>query len=135
MHGFKHGAQFAYVGARNQTEAANQSGAEIRHDVAVEVLEQHDVKLFGAHNQLHAGIVNNLVVGFDFRVVGGHLAEAIEKKAIRHLHDVGLMNGSHLLALFHAGIFEGEPSYSSRRFLSNDLYTLDHARNDFVFDT
>ena len=61
---------------------SDQARAQIRHDVAVKIFQQHDVKLFGSHDQLHAGVVDNLVVSFNLRKIRGHFSEAVKKETV-----------------------------------------------------
>ena len=55
----------ADVRARHDAEAADEAGAEVGDDVAVEVLEQQHVELLGSHDELHAEVVDDHVVGLD----------------------------------------------------------------------
>ena len=60
----KTAALLAEIGARHEPEAADQSGAQIGDDVAVEIRQQQHVELLGLHHQLHARRVDDpLVVG------------------------------------------------------------------------
>ena len=54
----------AEVRGADDAEPADQAGAQIRHDVAVEVRQHQHVELLRVHHQLHAGGVDDpLVVG------------------------------------------------------------------------
>jgi len=50
---FKDGSSFSDVCAWDQTQAANQAGAQIRNDVAIEILAKQYVELFRPHHELH----------------------------------------------------------------------------------
>ena len=52
----------ADVGAGGEAEAADEAGAEVRDDVAVEVLEEQDVEAGGVEDELHAGVVHDDLV-------------------------------------------------------------------------
>jgi len=64
---FKDGALDAEVGSGNQAEAADEAGAKIADDVAVEVFKQQRVVLEGIHDELHACVVNELLAVEDIR--------------------------------------------------------------------
>ena len=54
---------------RTTPEAADQPGAQVREDVAVEVRQQQHVELLGRHHQVHAGRVDDPLVVLDVGVV------------------------------------------------------------------
>ena len=83
---------------------------------------------------MHTGVVNDLVVGFDFRIIPGDVAEAIKKQTVRQFHNVGFVNGGYLLATFAARVLEGEASNARRGFLRDNLDALDDAGHDDVLD-
>ena len=51
------------VRAGHEAEAADEAGREVRHDVAVEVLEEEHVEVLGVHDEPHARGVDDPVVG------------------------------------------------------------------------
>ncbi len=53
------------VGAASQTEAADETCRQIGDDVSEEVGRDHHVKLCGALDHLHAGVVDDQVVELD----------------------------------------------------------------------
>src|SRR5688572_14843717 len=108
MDRLKHGALLANVCAWNQSQSANQPGAQIRYDIAVKVFQQHYVKLFRAHNQLHTSVVDDLIVGLDGGILGGYLPEAIQEEPVRQFHDVRFVTAGYFLAILTRGIFESE---------------------------
>src|SRR6185503_4715536 len=132
VHRFKHRALLADVRAGNESQAADKTRAKIGNDVAVKILEQHDVKLLGTHHQLHTRVVDNLVVSDDIGIVLTHLAETLEKQTIGKFHDVCLVDRGHFLSPLTLRVFECEARDSRRCLLSDDLYTLNHARHDDV---
>src|SRR5690242_16254244 len=132
--GFKNGAVVAEVGAGHQAEAAHKSGAKIGDDVAVEIFEQQHVVLIGVHDQLHAGVVDDVLAVRDLGIFLGDVAGAAQEEAIGKLHDVGLVDGVNLLALVLAGVFEGETGNAGRSFLGDDLEALNHAGHDFMLN-
>lgn len=52
-----------------KTKAADQTAAKVGENVAVEVLHYHHIKLVRVHDELHAGVVDDLVISLDFRVI------------------------------------------------------------------
>ena len=68
----KTAALLADVGARGHAQAADEAGAEVGDDVAVEVLEQQDVEARGVEHELHAGVVDDHLVVGDLGIVLGH---------------------------------------------------------------
>ena len=95
-------------------EAADQTGAQVREDVAVEVLQTQHVELVRVHHELHAGGIDDGVVGLDLGVVLGDLAEAVEEEPVGELHDVGLVDRGDLLAAPFARVLEGEAAIRSQ---------------------
>ena len=73
-------------------------GAEIRHDVAVEVGQQQHVELLGVHHQVHARRVDDPLVVGDVGELARHFAAAVEEQAVAELHDVGLVDRRHARA-------------------------------------
>ena len=65
--GFEDGALDAEVGAGDEAEAADEAGAEIADDVAVEIFKQQRVVLEGVHDELHAGVVDDVLAVEDVR--------------------------------------------------------------------
>src|SRR5215831_5721202 len=135
MHRFKHGALFADVGARHQTQAADQSGTQVRNDVTVEVFAEQDVELFGAHDQLHRSVIDDHALPLDLGIKLADFFKASQKQSVRKLHDIRFVNCGDLFSLFAARVSEGKTGNASRSLFSDDLQALDHAGNDFVFES
>jgi glycine oxidase len=135
VHCFEHGAFFADVCARHKPEPANQTSAQIGNDITIKVLAQQHIELFGPHHKLHRRVVYNHIGRFNVSVFLRHGAEAFQEKSVRHLHDVRFVRAGDLFPLFAASIRESKSRDSRRGLLSDDLQTLDHAGNDFMFQT
>ena len=90
VNGFEHCVVGTDVAGRNEAEAADQAAAEIGKNVAVEVLHYHHIKLVRVHDELHAGVVDDLVVCLDLRVILCDFTEDSEEHSVRHLKDVCL---------------------------------------------
>ena len=98
----------AEVGAGHHAEPADEAGAQVRHDVAIQVRQQQDVELRRVHHQLHAGGVDDAVVARDVGILLGDLPHASQEQAVAHLHDVGLVDGGDALAAVRARVLERE---------------------------
>jgi hypothetical protein len=79
MDRFKDGAFVAEIRSRDQPESADQPCAQIRNNVAVEILQQQHVVLVGIHHELHAGVVDNVLAVGDLRIFFGNVARAAQK--------------------------------------------------------
>jgi len=97
VHSFEDSALVSEVGAGNEAEPANEAGAEVADDVAVEVFEEQRVVLVGVHDELHAGVVNDVLAVENFRELLAHLTGATQEQPIGHLHDVGFVDGVNFL--------------------------------------
>ena len=62
MHRFEYADRFAEVRRADGAEPADEAGAQIRHDVAVEVRKEQHVELFRLHHEVHARRVDDLLV-------------------------------------------------------------------------
>src|SRR5678816_3891861 len=112
---------FSDVCTRNESKPAYEPGAKIGNDISIKVLQQHNVELLWPHDELHTGVIDDLVFCFNLRIAFAHLAKAIEKESVRQLHNVRFMNCSDLFSRFLNGIFEGELGDTRGGFLSNDF--------------
>ena len=130
--GFEDGAFVAEVGAGDEAETADEGRAEIADDVAVEILKQQRVVLVGIHDQLHAGVVDDVLAVKNLGESLGNLARAAQKQAVGELHDVGLVDGVNLLAAVLARVVKGEFGDAGGTFFGDDLDAFNDAGNDFV---
>jgi len=99
---------FSPMFAPHQAQAANQSGAEIGNDVAVEILAEQNVELFGAHDKLHRCVVDDLVFSFDLRMIFTDFVKTSQEQSVGQLHDVRFVHAGDLLAVFAQRIVERE---------------------------
>jgi len=81
--------------------------AEVGEDVAVEVFGEDDVVLVGVEDELHAGVVDDVLDVGDVGELRGDFLTAAEEEAVGELHDVGLVDGVDLLAAVFLGVIEG----------------------------
>src|SRR5579884_2503738 len=69
-----------------------------RNDISIKIFEQQHVELLRSHYHLQSTVIHNYFTIFDFRIFPAHLANTVQEKAVRKLHDVRLVNGGNLLA-------------------------------------
>src|SRR6185437_3400298 len=132
--GLEDGGVGADVGSGNESQAADEGRAQVAHDVAIEVFEQQHVVLVGVHDELHAGVVDDVLAVGDLRKVSGDFPRALEEQAVGHLHDVGLVNGVDLLPIVFARVLKGEFCDAGGTLAGDDFEGLDNSGNDFVFE-
>src|SRR5258708_20522804 len=76
---FKDGALVAEIRAGDEAEAADQSRAQIGNNVAIKVFHQQDVVLVGIHDQLHAGVVDDVLAVGDLGILFRDVARTTQK--------------------------------------------------------
>lgn len=85
-------------------------------------------------DQLHGCVVNDHFFEFDSRVELCHLFAASQEQTIAKLHDVGFVDGSHLLPVVLDGVVEREFGNSQRLGLSDHFQTLDDSGHGLVLE-
>ena len=116
-------------------EAADEAGAQVAHDVAVQVGQDHDVVQLRLLDELHAHVVDDPVLELDpARVVGGDRPAALEEQAVGQLHDVGLVDRRDLAAAVGDGVLEGEARDPLGGGAGDDLDALGGVLADHVLD-
>jgi hypothetical protein len=115
------------IPARQQPSAAHQPTNHVRHNRTIQIGHVHHVKLPGVRHQLHATIVDDHVVVLNVRVLFGNLARHVQEQTVRQLHDVGLVDGGHLLATMRFGILEGEACNTLGILGGHDFHALHHS--------
>src|SRR5262245_42854745 len=93
-----HGDAGPMVDCRRSTDATDESRAKIAQQVAVEIACRHHLELAWAADQLHAGIVDDQLLGSNFGEFGGGSTEAFQEQSVGHLQDVRLVNAMDSLA-------------------------------------
>src|SRR5579883_325819 len=134
MHGFKYRMCFAHIGARHNTETANQSSRQIRNDIAVEIGQQQHVKTLGPDHKLHRGIIHDELLVLDLRKFGGCFAATAQKQTVGQLHDVGFVDGGNLLALVLARVGEGVAGNALGGGPRNHFQAGDDILDDFMLE-
>lgn len=84
------------ITTRQQTSTAHQSTNHIRHNRSIQIGHVHHFELMWIRHQLHAAIIDNHIVVFDFWVFFGNAMRCFQEQAIGQFHNVGFVNGGHL---------------------------------------
>src|ERR1700722_6093680 len=77
--GLKNSAVVAEVGTGNESQAADEGGAQIGKNVAVKIFHDQHVVLVRVHYQLHAGVVYDVLAVGDLGKAFGDIAAAAKK--------------------------------------------------------
>lgn len=125
----------AHVAAGYDTWAADEAGTNVGQDRSVEVWHDHDVELLWSADALHAGVVDDHVIGLEGGVFFADALDGVAEEAIGKLHDVGLVDASHLAAIVRQGEAEGEFGDALRLGARDDLQRLDDAGDGLVLKT
>lgn len=88
----------ADVSGGGKSQTSDKSGAQIAHDVSVQVGHNHDVHLARILDQLHADGVDLLLGVIDVGVAFRHLAADFYEATVSLLHDSCLMGADDVLA-------------------------------------
>lgn len=134
--GLEDGALVADVARGGQAQAADEAGAHVGQDVAVEVGHDEDLVVVGdgVGGHLEAGVVEQLVVELDAGEVLGDVAGGGEEQAVGQFHDGGLVDDADLVAADLLGLLEGEAQDALRGLAGDELDALDDAVDDGVLD-
>ena len=130
--GLEDGDLTAHVAAGNNTGATDETGADVGENATVKVGHDHDVELLGTADTLHAGVVDNHVVGLDGGVLLTDLLDGVAEETVGKLHDVGLVDAGDLAAVVGQGKGEGELGDALGLGAGDDLERLDDAGDGLV---
>ena len=107
--GSKTAASVPMLAPGRDAQPADEAGAQVADDVAVQVRQDHHVVQLGLLDELHAHVVDDPVLELDPAVVVRRdRPAALEEQAVRELHDVGLVDGRDLVPAVGDGVLEGE---------------------------
>src|SRR3984957_16350707 len=120
------------IRARYQAQAAHECRAQVADDVAIQIFSQQGVVLVWVHDQLHAGVVDDVLTIGDLWKAFRHLARTAQEEPVGHLHDVCLVDRVNPVALELARVFKGKLRNAGRSLLGDDLQRLHHSRNHFM---
>ena len=134
--GLEDGDLVTHVAGGGEAEAADEAGAHVGEDVAVEVGHDEDLVVVGdgVGGHAQAGVVEELGVELDVGVLAGDLAGGVEEEAVRELHDGGLVDDADLLAADLLGVLEGEAEDALGGGAGDELDGLHDAVDDLVLD-
>lgn len=132
--GLEDGDLAAHVAAGDDAGAADEAGADVGQDAAVQVGHDHDVELLGAADALHGGVVDDHVVGLDGGVLLADLLDGVAEEAVGQLHDVGLVDAGDLAAVVGQGEGEGELGDALGLGAGDYLEGLDDAGDGLVLE-
>ena len=109
--------------------------AQVADDVAVQVRQDEHVVQLRLLDELHAHVVDDAVLELDpALVLGRDRPAALEEEPVGQLHDVGLVDGRHLVAAVGDRVLEGEPGDPFGRLAGDDLDALGGITADHVLD-
>jgi len=134
--GLEDGALVADVAGWGEAQAADQAGAHVGQDVAVEVGHDEDLVVVGGRvgDDLQARVVQQLGVEVDVRKVLADLARDAQEQAVGHLHDRRFVHRPHFSFADVFGVLEGEAEDSFGRGARDEFDALDDAVHDHVLD-
>ena len=75
----------------------------------------HDIKLLGVGDKLHGRVVHDHLFKLNVWVELGHVCTALQEQTVPELHDVGLVNRSHLHSTHVKALNEALKNFQSRR--------------------
>ena len=130
------GALVTNVSGRSKTKTTDQTSAHIRENVSVQVGHDEDLVVVGERvgDHLQAGVVEELGIELDVRVLLGELTGGAQEKTIGHLHDGGLVDDADLLAADGLGVLEGIAQDALTGLAGDELDGLDDAVDDDMLD-
>ena len=115
VRGFEHRAVGADVLARRDAQAADQAGAQIAEDVAVQVRQHEHVVQLGLLHELHAHVVDDAVLELDVRIFLGDLrAQCARNRPSEYFMMFALWTAVTFLRLVLAGVVEAHSARSAR---------------------
>jgi len=110
------------VGARRDSQAADETGAQVADDVTVEIRQDEHVIQLGLLHQLHAHVVDDAILK---AILPSYCAaivrQTVQEEAVRELHDVGLVDGRDLATTVGDGVLEGKSGDPLRSGPGDDL--------------
>jgi len=132
--GLEDGDLTTHVATGNDTGATDETSADVGENATVKVGHDHDVELLRTADTLHAGVVDNHVVGLDGGVLLADLLDGVAEETVGKLHDVGLVDAGNLAAVVGQGEGEGELGDALRLGAGDDLERLDDAGDGLVLE-
>lgn len=137
VHGLEDGALVTDVSRGSETETTDQTGAHVRKNVSVKVGHDEHLIVVGQWVRYHlqTGVVEELGVELNARVLLAQLLGGLEEETVGHLHDGGLVDGADLLAANVLSVLEGEAEHALRGLPCDKLDGLDNTVDHDVLDS
>src|SRR3989454_5871419 len=127
MHRLEDSRVRADVGPGGESKATDQSCRFVGEDIAEQVGRHDDIELLRLDDELHGGVVDDLVVRRNrSRVLFGDASCDLEKEAGGGFQNVCLMDNGHLLTAVYFGIFERSLRDALAAFARDDRHGLRH---------
>ena len=129
MDRLEHGIAVAHVGAARRTHAALNLGSLVGDDIAVEVGQQHHLKLLPQRllQQIRRHDVDVVIVHGDAGIVGGDLMADGSEFSVGLLHDVGLGDHRHVGLAVVFGVVKGGSGNAAGAQIGSHLEVHRHA--------
>lgn len=135
MDGFEDGRFITDVAAGDNAQAADQSGAQIAHEIAIEIFHQQDIEMHRILYEFHAAGVDDDFLVIDVGIfLFVNLPGAIQEKAVGQLHDVGFVEDGDFLAMPSRGVAKGIARDARAGGPAGDFEAGDDAGDDLIFD-
>ncbi len=130
------GAFVANVSRRCETQTANQTGAHVRQDIAIQIRhDQHLVIVRGRiGHDLETCIVEQLRIKLDVREILADIARSPQEQTIAHLHDGRFVHRPDLGLADLLGVLKCETKDSLAGGSRDELDALHHTIDDDVLD-
>ncbi len=136
MHGLEDRAFVADVARGRQTKTADQTGAHVGQDVAVQI--RHDEHLVvvgrGIGDDLQTSVVQQLGIELDVGKVLADLPRDGQEQAVGHLHDGRFVHRPHFSLADVLGVLEGEAQDAFRGRSRDQFDALHDAVDDDVLN-
>ena len=100
MNYLEYGSVSANVPTGGEAETANEAGAEIREDIAVEVGHHQYVVEAGVLDHVETDCVQISLLELDLWMFFCSLTTTLQEQTIAHPHDVGFVDSCHLQIKF-----------------------------------
>ena len=121
MNRFKNCAIHTNICTGCQTQTANQTGAQVRNNITVQVRANQYIVIFGMHHQSHAHRIHNTVIEFDLRVFLRDFLCNTQEQTVCAFHDVCLMYSRYFFSAFSDSIVKSITTDAFTAFSGNQL--------------
>lgn len=91
----------------SHADTASDSCCDVGDNAAVKIGSNHHIELGRVFDQLHRAVIHNHFLVLDKWEFFGSVTSTLQEKTIDQLHDVGLVNDSHLLSARKMGKLKG----------------------------